>query len=206
MVKIKSYCLLILLGFLLFFYYSCQRTSPNSLKIVSINSNNDPLIVDVKDWYVVSIEEEDTTYGYLLKDWVVPVELSYYETGIGLPTYPTPYTARCTSYTVIFQKSDSNRPYARKVRGATNIVIESNVESKVKTNLKVIPIDWQEFYLGIIAPTGNDEPGIATGPMVKATLIINGYEELTRNPIVDTGYFTINFGDYWDNPREIGAK
>jgi hypothetical protein len=42
--------------------------------------------------------------------------------------------------------------------------------------------------------------------MVKATIVLSGYEELTRNPVADTGYFTINFGDIWDNPAVMGGN
>ena len=207
----KSVFLIIFLGLMTLIYFSCERTSPNSLRIVSINDDS-PLILDAKDWYLVSVDTTEdppeSTFSYLVKDWIVPINVSYIETGIGLPTYPTPYTARLTSYTVMFREVDPTslwRP--NNVNGAVNIEIVGDPEGEpVRINLNLIPNEWIQLYIDTLAPTGEDEPEVASGPMVKATIILTGYEELTRNPVVDTGYMTINFGDYYDNPAVRESK
>lgn len=213
MKKVKWYSLVVVLGLMTLMYFSCERTSPNSLRIVSINGNS-PLNVDVRDWYVVSVDTSydppETTFDYVVKDWIVPMEISYVETGIGLPTYPTPYTARCTSYTVIFRRIDRQSVWRpNNVTGAANIIIESNPTGKtvVKTSLNLIPSEWIQLYQDTLAPTLDPTiPSVSPEAVVKATVIINGYEELTRNAVVDTGYLTINFADYYDNVVSVGSK
>jgi len=210
MKNISRYLILaVFLAMIPFVYFSCKssRTSASSLRIISIN-NDDPLIVDARDWYPVSVDDEDTTYDYLVKDWIVPVELSYVETGLGLPTYPTPYTARCTAYAVIFNRIGVSPAWRPKITGALNTTIESDPNGTKQTNIKAIPSEWLAANMDsfVQPPEDPDRPGMASGYMTKATVVILGYEELTHNPVADTGYFTIDFGDYWDNPIISGSK
>jgi len=213
MKNISRYLILaVFLAMIPFVYFSCKssRTSASSLRIIQIN-NSEPLIVDGKDWFVVSVDTSadpwDSTFEFITYDWIVPIEVGYVEEGLGLPTYPTSYTARCTSYTVIFRRIDRSSPWRPlNVTGATNIVIPTSPTATKTANLKLIPVEWINMYLDTIAPTGEDEPEVAPGCMVKATVVLQGYEELTHNPIADTGFFTIDFGDYWDNPALMGNK
>lgn len=179
-------------------YFSCERTSPNSLRIISINAGK-PLIVDIV-YYVLEVDPEtgDTILvEHLAPDQIVPIEVGYTEIGIGLPTYPTPYTARCTSYTVIFRRSDHPSPWRPiNVNGGTNIVIQADPLKTVQVNLKVLPIEWMELYLDTLYE----------GVQLKATVILSGYEELTRSPVSDTGFFTIDIADYPIIPLVFGSK
>lgn len=200
--KNRYFILIAVLMLLPLVYFSCKssRTSPSSLRIVSINENS-PLIVDVQDWYLVAVDTfqdpPDSTFDFTTKDWIVPIEVGYVETGLGLPTYPSPYTARCTSYTVNFRRIDIStqwRPLS--VNGAINISIPTDPTATVQTDLKMIPFEWINQYLDTLA----------LGCMVKATVVLSGYEELTHNPVCDSGYLTINFADYYDNPVLRNSK
>jgi hypothetical protein len=198
----NGYVILVLV-LLTLIYVSCDRTTPDSLRIVKIN-DGDPLIVDVADWGLIVDPEdpEDTILTYMTDDWIVPVEVSYVETGIGLPTYPTTYTARITDYKVQFSRIRINTTdpswQLNSISGATNISVPSDPQggSTVKANLKVIPKEWIQTYFD----------SLTQGAMVKGTLILSGYEELTRDAISDTSQFTIDFGDYYDDPRVFGGK
>jgi hypothetical protein len=204
MKRVNWYLVVVLVGLMTLMYLSCDRTSTKAFRIVNINSGN-PLIVDVVDWAMVPDPEdpEDTISVGFTKDWIVPVEVSYIETGIGLPTYPTTYTARITDYIVKFKLlNDTATLILNQVNGNTNILVPSDPEGQktVKANLNLIPKEWINQY---VAPYLELEESIP-GAMLKATVILSGYEELTRDPITDTSYFTVDIGDYYDDPMVVG--
>jgi len=186
---------------------SCDRTSTSAFRIVNIN-NGSPLIVDVLDWAMVPDPEDpgDTISVGFTKDWIVPVEVSYIETGIGLPTYPTNYTARITDYKVTFKLLNdtstvlTNFLNTNPVNGNTSIIVPSDPEGQktVKANINLIPKEWIQSY---VEPY---DPSEIPNAMLKATVILSGYEELTRNSITDTSYFTVDIGDYYDDPMVVG--
>jgi hypothetical protein len=210
MKKNKGYYVIVVLGALILLSLACEtHTSPNSLRIVEIN-NNQPLEVDVADWAVIPDPEdpEDSISVFFVKDWTVPVEITYIEPGLGLPTYPTPYTARVTEYKVSFSKVRNNPtdiPWVLSaISGGTNMVIETDPEGRntVSADIKVVPADW--IYYHFADSIENQSPGIVNGAVLKATLIMSGYEELTQEPVTDTAYFTIDIGDYYDDPFHVG--
>jgi hypothetical protein len=199
----RKYFLVILLGFLTLTYLSCDyfdRSTANALRIVDIN-NSEPLVVDAKDWYLYVDPEdpEETLSAYAVKDWIIPVSVSYTETGIGLPTYPTNYTARITSYKVNFDQTRvlidgiyvNWKPTS--VTGATNMVVPSNPsgQTEVTADINVLPKEWIEARIDTLE----------LGCLMTAKIILSGVEELNGNPVEDTGAFTIDFGDYYDDPR-----
>jgi hypothetical protein len=202
--KNSYYILVIAIGLITFSYLSCNRTSPDSLRIVGIN-NDRPLIVDIADHGIeVTPGTNDTNYDAIhwAPDQVVPVELSYVEIGLGLPTYPTTYTARLTDYKINFSNvhlvpTDTNW-HLNSVSGAMDVEVPSSPEGgrAVTANIKVIPQEWMIMYF-------ND---LSLGVELKATVIVNGYEELTHHTISDTGAFTIDIADYWDDPFTFGSK
>jgi hypothetical protein len=190
-------------------FFSCERhTSSDSLRIVQIN-NNQPLEVDVADWTLITDPEDptETIPAFYVKDWIVPVEFSYVEQGIGLPTASS-YTARITNYKVSFSKVLTNPqdvPWVlSSVTGVTNILVPTDPEGQRTTigYLKVIPASW--IYAHFEDSIQNRSPGIVRGAVLKATLVVNGYEELTKETITDTATFTIDIGDYYDDPTRIG--
>jgi len=192
------FLLLISLGLVITANLSCNRSTPSALRIVTINSGN-PLIVDVADWGLEVDPEnpEDTILTYhLAPDQIIPIDISYNEPGLGLPTYPTNYTARITSYSVQFSVINHTSWHLTSVSGATNVSIVSDPSATVSTNLKMLPVEWMTQWFD----------SLTQGAMIKATVIISGYEELTRNTIADTGYFTINTADYYDDPSIFGSK
>jgi hypothetical protein len=200
MKKVKwSYLILIVVGLIATVYFSCNRTHSGSLRIVKINEGS-PRIIDIADHGIeVDPETHDTTYTYhIAPDQVIPVEFSYVETGIGLPTYPTDYTAYITDYKVQFSAVGHPQWHLQSVSGATNITIPSNPTATVKAGLMAIPSEWMHMYFdSIIADSG---------VIFKATLSVSGYEELTRNAIADTGFFTIDIRDSYDDPFKFGSK
>lgn len=191
------FLLLICLGLVITANLSCNRSTPSALRIVSINNSN-PLVVDVADWGLeVDWETQETTQTYhIASDQIVPISVSYNEPGLGLPTYPTNYTARITDYSVQFKVLNHTSWSLSKVSGVTNMSIVSGSNSTVSANLKMLPTEWIAQWFD----------SLTQGCMIKATVVISGYEELTRNPIADTGYFTINTADYYDNPLIFGSK
>jgi hypothetical protein len=191
------FLLLICLGLVITANLSCNRSTPSALRIVSINSGN-PLIVDVADWGLeVDWETQETTLTYhFAPDQVIPIDINYNEPGLGLPTYPTNYTARITDYSVQFKVLNHTSWSLSKVSGVTNISIVSDPNATANANLKMLPQEWIAQWFD----------SLTQGCMIKATVIISGYEELTRNPIADTGYFTINTSDYYDDPLIFGSK
>lgn len=201
--KKNYWILVVIMGLITLTYLSCNRTSPDSLRIVGIN-NDGPLIVDIADWgmEVDTISFDTVHVGHIAPDQVVPVEISYVEMGIGLPTYPTTYTARLTDYKVNFSNihstpTDTNWDL-NSVTGAMNVEVQANPEGTriVTARIKAVPHEWMAMYYDILSP----------GVQIKATVIVNGYEELTQNPVSDTGAFTINFADYYDDPFVFGSK
>lgn len=204
------YTILIAVGLLVLTMLSCERhTSTNGLRVLEINGNS-PLEVDVADWTMIPDPDnpEDTIAIYIVKDWIIPVKVSYVETGLGLPTYPTTYTARITDYKVSFSKVRNNPtdvPWTlNSVSGATNMVIpaDPNGRTTVTANIKVIPGDWIIYHFGRWISNRSDT--IVNGAMLKATLVLNGYEELTRESVTDTAFFTIDIADYIDDPTRLG--
>lgn len=205
MKKKKVYYLVVILGILVCVYLSCSRSTPNALRIVEINKSG-PLIVDVYDRAMIRDPEDpqDTTLiaVVFIKDWIVPITVTYTETGIGLPTYPTTYTAKITKYTVSFENTkvriggvDVNWKLS-SLSGAANILVPSDPDglSTITAQLKVIPKEWIEARADTLA----------LGCMVKANIILEGKEELNGNVVVDTGAFTIDFADYYDDPIKVG--
>lgn len=210
MKKNKGYYVLVVLAAVVVFVLSCERhTSLNSLRILEINENA-PLEVDVADWVRIPDPEdpEDSISTFMVKDWIVPVKVTYTEVGLGLPTYPTTYTARITDYKVSFSKIRNNPtdvPWVlSSVSGATNMMIpaDPNGRSTVTAQLKVMPGDWIRYHFGRWIENQSDT--IINGAMLKATLVLNGYEELTRESVTDTSFFTIDIADFYDDPIEMG--
>jgi hypothetical protein len=192
-----SYLVFIIVGLIAAVYFSCSRNTPGALRIVSINEAS-PLILDIADWGIAydTLEAESVHTYHIAPDQIIPVEINYNEPGIGLPTYPTTYTARITDYTVKFSPIGHPKLILQSVSGATNISIQSGLTGNTKAQLKMVPSEWMGLYYDSLAP----------GLMVKATVIVSGYEELTRNVIADTGMFTINFADSYDDPFNFGSK
>lgn len=208
--KNKGYYVLVVLAAVVLFTLSCERhTSTNALRILEINENQ-PLEIDVADWARIPDPEdpEDSISVFFVKDWIVPVKATYTEAGLGLPTYPTGYTARITDYKVSFSKIRNNPtdvPWVlASVSGATNMVIPADVNGRtsVTASLKVMPGDWILYHFGRWIENQTDT--IVNGAVLKATLILNGYEELTRESVTDTAFFTIDIADYYDDPIEQG--
>ncbi|MBS4016067.1 MAG: hypothetical protein KGZ86_06515 [Candidatus Latescibacteria bacterium] len=206
MKKNKGYHVLVVLGVLILLSLACEtHTSPNSLRIMKINDNQ-PLEVDIADWAVIPDPEdpEDSMSVYFVKDWIIPIEVSYVETGLGLPTYPTTYTARITDYRVSFRHQTIPSWIFSTVSSGTNMVIPADAGGRttVSAHIKVIPGDWiQTHFQELLA---SSTPNTVSCGVLKATLILSGYEELTREPVVDTAFFTIDIGDYYDDPFRFG--
>lgn len=194
--------LVVVLSVLVINNISCNRTSPNSLRIISINDNR-PKRIDIIDRFVDDYGDEHE----LISDQYVSIEVGYIERGIGLPTYPTNYTARITDYRVKFKRikvrpTDNDKWVLQDVTGVTNIAITADPELRntVKSSITIIPWQWIEFYRDSFAQFDEGE-----GARLKATVILNGYEELTKTALSDTGQLDIDIADYWDDPRTIGG-
>ncbi|MCS7258801.1 MAG: hypothetical protein NZ601_05525 [candidate division WOR-3 bacterium] len=188
---------------------SCERhTSVEALRIVSIN-NNQSLNIDVADWTLIPDPQDptETIPTFYVSDWAVPVEFSYIERGIGLPTASS-YTARITSYRVSFTKILSGTqdvPWVLSpVTGNTNILVPADPEGQRRTvaYFTVVPASWINAHFR--DSIENQSPGIVNGATLKATLIVNGYEEVTREPLTDTAFFMVNIRDSYDDPTQIG--
>ncbi|MEO0075249.1 MAG: hypothetical protein ABIK31_03980 [candidate division WOR-3 bacterium] len=205
MTKNFGYYVILILCIGILLSLACERhTSQNALQIVSINQGRD-LNVDIADWARLPDPEdpEDTILVALMHDYAIPVQVRYVEVGLGLPTYPTPYTARITDYKVTFRHQSKPQWTFTAVNGATNMVIpaDPNGRSSVTNNLTVIPGVW-------LRSNFNDslegrEPNTLWCGVLKATLILSGYEELTQEPITDTAYFSINISDSYDDPTRV---
>ncbi|MEO0072144.1 MAG: hypothetical protein ABIK10_01710 [candidate division WOR-3 bacterium] len=192
-------------------FVSCERhTSTEALRIVSIN-NNQPLSIDVADWTLIPNPEDptDTIPAFSVSDWIVPVEFTYLERGYGLPTVSR-YTARITGYRVSFTKVLANPqdiPWVlSSVTGSANVIVPADPEGQRRTTayFNVVPASW--INANFRDSIENQSPGLVNGVTLRATLIVTGYEELTRESLTDTAYFMINFRDAYDDPTRLGSK
>jgi hypothetical protein len=201
----KSERLLVLVLFFLgLLVISCHRSTSNALRIVEINGG-DPLIVDIEDvwgytdedgdW--VDVSGEDAAY-----DQSAILEVTYTETGTGLPTYPTDYTVQITDYTVTFTdvtpRPAGSTPYTfDPVRGGCNFLITADPEGKktVKEPLIIVSREWIIRYFSEL------EDGVT----LKAKITLKGKDQISGNDVTGDGYHTIDAANFEDNPKTKGS-
>ena len=177
-----------------FLFTGCHRVS-SPPRIVSINEG-EPLDVDILDLWSYTEEGEEITVEEV-PNVNAKVEISYYETGIGLPTSPK-YTAQLTRYTVDFTDVTTTPPTLTnmdKVNGGCNIVIESG-DKNVTQSILLVSKEWIEKYSG----------ELENGLVIRARIKFSGIELVSQKEITSTeGYITINMCDFEDDPKKRGS-
>uniref|UniRef100_A0A7C6A9R9 Uncharacterized protein n=1 Tax=candidate division WOR-3 bacterium TaxID=2052148 RepID=A0A7C6A9R9_UNCW3 len=180
---------------------NCHIQNSNALRIVEINDGN-PLYVDILDRWTYT-EEGEVVEVETYSDWYANVEVVYVERGSGLPTYPTPYTARITEYTVTFTDITPTPPgetpspvSLAPVKGNCNFLITADPEAKkgVVQSLKIIPKEWCVMHEG----------DVEEGRVLKAKITLKGTDEISGKEVSDEGYLTIDIGNYEDDPNKRG--
>lgn len=180
---------------------SCHMQTPNALRIKKIN-DGEPLVVDIIDVWSYTKEGEVETVEEPI-DWYVDVELVYVERGIGLPTYPTSYTARITDYTVTFTNISPAPPgeppevlNLSQVKEVCNFLITADPEGKktVTQSICLIPKEWISQHEG----------DVEEGRVLRAKITFKGVDEISGKEVSGEGYLTINIANYEDNPNKKG--
>lgn len=188
---------LMILGLLVI---NCHKSTPNALRVMSINDGK-AVEVDVLDhWSYTEPGAQEPTEVVTTHDVIVPVELAYTEQGTGLPTYPGPYTAKITKYTVTFKDvtiGTVETDYGDPVRGSCNFLITADPDMKntVTQDIKIMPFEWIETNMG----------DLEDGMVLKATIRFDGLDEISGKAVSDSGYVTIDAADYEDDPNKIGS-
>jgi len=178
----------------------CHKSTANALRVVRINDGKAVEVDVLDDWTYtdpdpeVGVVEVTTT-----SDVIVPVEVAYTEQGTGLPTYPGPYTARINKYTVTFKDvtTGTETDYGEPVRGSCNFLIPADPDMKntVIQDIKIVPFEWIETNMG----------DLEDGMVLKATIKLDGWDEISGKAVADSGYVTIDAADYVDDPNKKGS-
>jgi len=180
---------------------SCHKATPNALRVMSVNQGN-AVEVDVADHWAYTDPDGELVEGTSISDVIVPIEVAYTEQGSGLPTYPGPYTAKITKYTVTFKDvtTGTETDIGEKVIGACNFLITADPDMKntVTQDIKIMPINWINNNLSQLEDT--DEEMI-----LKATIRLDGLDEISGKAVTDSGYVTIDAADYVDDPNKLGS-
>jgi hypothetical protein len=168
---------------------------------MSVNQGN-AVEVDVADHWAYTDPDGELVEGTSISDVIVPIEVAYTEQGSGLPTYPGPYTAKITKYTVTFKDvtTGTETDIGEKVIGACNFLITADPDMKntVTQDIKIMPINWINNNLSQLEDT--DEEMI-----LKATIRLDGLDEISGKAVTDSGYVTIDAADYVDDPNKLGS-
>lgn len=191
---IMKYFKLFLLLFLVSILTTCDVQRKNALRIKSINKDK-PLKIDVIDIYSTKEEELEIIWDHYAR-----IEFLYTEFGLGLPTAPGTYTALLTDYEITFEDitpgmASEDRFKGEKVKGKCNIIIPSDPEGKksVEAVVKVMPESYIEMYL--------DE--LSEFRVLGAKIKFRGKDLLTDKSLEVEGSFTIDIGDYYDDPKKL---
>lgn len=183
---------------LLFLFIACDIQHTNALRIVSIN-NDAPLKIDVIDVYSYK-EDGEKVYDEAIWDQYTSVEFVYTEIGIGLPTAPGSYTALLTDYEITFEDitpglSSEEKFKGEKIKGKCNILIPSDPKGKksVEATIKVMPASYIEMYLSELEEFR----------VLSAKIRFRGKDLLSEKSLEVEGYFTIDIGDYIDDPDKL---
>jgi hypothetical protein len=191
--------LLVCLGLLV----SCSRE--NALLIVSVNEGK-PVNSDLADFGIfkdATDPEAEPEYISVTPDDVVPIELSYSEIGLGLPTW-RPYTAHITKATITFTKVLGEAPEVLpKVESRVNISVISDPKGKKSTKgyITLIPAIWKDEVFGAGASSPDELSNEAT---LKAKIKLEGVDKATGASITAETEILVNIGNFWDDPSRIG--
>jgi hypothetical protein len=195
---------ILLLGLLIFGFLTinCHKATPNSLRVVQINKGK-AIEEDVVDyWTYTDPEGGGVVETQSTPEVIVPVEIAYTELGSGLPTYPGPYTAKITKYTVTVKDvtTGTETDLGDKIIGACNFLIPADPDMKntVTQDIKILPYEWIITNLGDLE--GSDEEKV-----LKATVRFDGVDELSGKTVSDSGYVTIDAADFEDDPNKLGS-
>ncbi|MEO0086552.1 MAG: hypothetical protein ABIK90_00535 [candidate division WOR-3 bacterium] len=183
---------------LLFLFIGCDIQHKNALRIKSINEDK-PVKIDVIDVYTIGSGEE-ATEEEAIWDQYTTFEFVYTEIGIGLPTTPGTYTALLTDYEITFEDltpglASEDKFKGEKIKGKCNILIPSDPEGKksVKAIVKIMPATYIEMY----------ESEFSEFRVLGAKIRFKGKDLLSEKDLQVEGYFTIDIGDYDDDPQKM---
>ncbi len=182
---------------------SCSRE--NTLTIVSINKDS-PILSDLADFGIyrdpTDPESEPEQIEATPTDFV-PIEFSYGEIGIGLPTW-RPYVASINKITVTFSRVMGEAPEnLPRIEIKTNIQVPSDPTGKktVTANVPLIPSLWKEenFGSGAGGPTE-----LGTEAILNAKIKVDGVDIATGQAITAEATTVVQVGNFWDDPTRLG--
>ncbi len=193
-----------LLAFFVLLVAGCQRD--NALRIVAVTPQGATFgdITDFTTWTdPTEPQPEPKLIPYTTSD-IVEIELQYVEIGLGLPTW-TPYQAHIKKIELTYRDVSSVPPLVfdpQKVIINTDIVVPADVKG-IKTAKATFPIvtgQWKEKNLEVA-----DDPTETGGNVtVRVSIKVSGNDDASGKPIEAQTEFTVNFGNYWDDPSTIG--
>lgn len=184
---------------------NCHKATLNALRVVSVNKGNVVSVDIVDNWTYTDPEDGSVVFEQSTPDVAVPIELAYTELGTGLPTYPGPYTAKITKYTVTFfdvSPGVEEAPFGDAVKGACNFLITADPDMKntVSQQINIMPADWIFTWMGDLM---EEVPPVEK--ILKATVRLEGLDEISGKAVSDSGYVTINAADYIDDITKKGS-
>lgn len=186
---------------------SCSRE--NTLQVISVNNGN-AIYSDLTDFGLYrdpTDPEAEPMFFTAIPEDVIPIELCYREIGLGLPTW-RPYVAHITkvrvTYTPVSGMGDIDIPPEYKsVDTRVNITVPSDPSGKktVKTNITLLPAYWKAEVIGSTAGDPTDMEAIG---MIKATITLQGVDEVTGQDLTASAEVLVSVGEFWDDESRIG--
>ncbi|MEO0109141.1 MAG: hypothetical protein ABIK62_08265 [candidate division WOR-3 bacterium] len=195
--KVGLVVLLSLAGLVLF--ASCSK--PKAVLHVSIPEGG-YYPVDVRIWIQVPNPEpgEPDIWTWTYRDATVDCELCYYQTGAGVPTYPSENILRLDRYSITWTPA-SPQVKLPGLSGALDVYLRANFKGDfVTVPVLVMPAVCKDTVSAFSGIVGDPEEQIYTGGQIlaKGRIKFEGTDLLTGEAI--TGEATINavFADYMD--------
>jgi hypothetical protein len=72
------------------------------------------------------------------------------------------------------------------------------MKNTVTDGIKIMPAEWISLYLSDLEDTPDEV-------VLKATIRLEGLDEISGKAVSDSGYVTIDAADYGDDPNKKGS-
>ena len=195
---------LVLAGAGVLLFSGCSQPN-NVLRVASINAGM-PVKCDIADWALfndpqIPDSEEDFNYIYEIPNDAVEIEFQYVQVGAGLPTV-TPYHALITEYTITYEEGSQSYSEAT-IPTWIDVPADYTAKNSTKVTLALATSWWKLQSFG---DDIGDAPSEETTPIdvVLANIEFSAVDSVLGKPITAKAAIQMQFGDFYDNPQQIG--
>ncbi len=183
----------------LFLFLSCNQVTQKKTLVIRNVNDGESLTADILDYWSIGsgddMEEFEETPSYS-----VPVEVSYFVGGNGLPSLIT--FAQITDYTVTFKdvtpldQGGTPITFTHRISGGCSFLVESDPEggNTEEGIITVLTREWILLYFG----------ELEDGKTLSATITLKGTDSGSGEDIEGKGSLLINIADFEDDPRTKG--